>query len=472
MAPPLAGRSGRLFEKVARCGNMATKKLRRAGLSQELCDRLSRHQIITCRDFLCLSLLELMKVTGQSYWNVQKLLCKVSLACAPKMQTAYEMKMKRAINPSSAFLSTTLDGLDKALHGGVACGSLTEVTGPSGCGKTQFCLMMSVLATLPISMGGLDGAVIYIDTESAFGAERLVEIAEHRFPNYFGTEEKLFSMTRSIHLYRELTCDSVLKRIETLEEEIISKKVKLVIIDSVASVVRKEFDMKLQGNLMERSNFLAREASLLKYLAEEFSIPIFQILFRILANFSPTMITALFVSIGSGPVLDDSSHLLGFIKCRDNALQQIHQVILTNQITTRLSNGLDIQADLVSPADDLSLSEVSGASGSKEREPGYVTAALGNTWSHSVNTRLILQYHDLHTRQVLVAKSPIAPFSAFFYTIENSGLVLQESPPIDEAGWQEVMQHDGNWPSGCREAVNMIYIDFSTLLLQSHMTFS
>nr|XP_032630656.1 DNA repair protein RAD51 homolog 2 isoform X2 [Chelonoidis abingdonii] len=358
----------------SRCGNMATKKLRRAGLSQELCDRLSRHQIITCRDFLCLSLLELMKVTGQSYWNVQKLLCKVSLACAPKMQTAYEMKMKRAINPSSAFLSTTLDGLDKALHGGVACGSLTEVTGPSGCGKTQFCLMMSVLATLPISMGGLDGAVIYIDTESAFGAERLVEIAEHRFPNYFGAEEKLFSMTRSIHLYRELTCDSVLKRIETLEEEIISKKVKLVIIDSAASVVRKEFDMKLQGNLMERSNFLAREASLLKYLAEEFSIP----------------------------------------------------VILTNQITTRLSNGLDIQADLVSPADDLSLSEVSGASGSKEREPGYVTAALGNTWSHSVNTRLILQYHDLHTRQVLVAKSPIAPFSAFFYTIENSGLVLQD----------------------------------------------
>ncbi|XP_067413896.1 DNA repair protein RAD51 homolog 2 isoform X2 [Emydura macquarii macquarii] len=350
---------------------MATKKLRRAGLSQELCDRLSRHQIATCRDFLCLSILELMKVTGQSYQNVQKLLCKVSLACAPKMQTAYEMKMKRAISSSLAFLSTTLDGLDKALHGGVACGSLTEVTGPSGCGKTQFCLMMSVLATLPISMGGLNGAVIYIDTESAFGAERLVEIAEHRFPNYFGTEEKLFSMTRNVHLYRELTCDSVLKRIESLEEEIISKKVKLVIIDSIASVVRKEFDMKLPGNLMERSNFLTREASLLKYLAEEFSIP----------------------------------------------------VILTNQITTWLNNGLDIQADLVSPADELSLSE--GTSGSRDREPGYVTAALGNTWSHSVNTRLILQYHDLHTRQVLVAKSPIAPFSAFFYTIENSGLVLQ-----------------------------------------------
>ncbi|XP_071665396.1 DNA repair protein RAD51 homolog 2 isoform X4 [Patagioenas fasciata] len=322
---------------------MAAKKLRRARLSQELCERLSRHQITTCQDFLCLSLLELMKVTGQSYYDVQKLLCKVSRACAPKMQT---------------------------------------ITSPPGCGKTQFCIMMSVLATLPVSMGGLNGAVIYIDTESAFSAERLIEIAGNRLPTYFDSDEKLFCMTCSVHVYRDLTCGSVLKRIMSLEEEIISKKVKLIIIDSVASVVRKEFDTKLQGNLAERSNFLARGASMLKYLAEEFSIP----------------------------------------------------VILTNQITTSLSNNPAIQADLVSPADDLSLSE--GASGGGKRESGCVTAALGNTWSHSVNTRLILQYHDLPTRQLLVAKSPVAPFSAFFYTIEKSGLVLQGGKDQTDLTWE------------------------------------
>ncbi|XP_054827771.1 DNA repair protein RAD51 homolog 2 isoform X2 [Eublepharis macularius] len=350
---------------------MASKKLRRAGLPQDLCERLSRHQITTCQDFLCLSPLELMKVTGQSYQNVQKFLHTVSQSCAPRMQTVYEMKIKRAIDPTSAFLPTTLEALDKILHGGIACGSLTEVTGPSGCGKTQFCIMLSLLTTLPSSMGGLDGAVIYIDTESAFSAERLIEMAQHRFPHYFATEEKLISMPSSIHVYRELTCDSVLKRIESLEEEIISKNVKLVVIDSVASVVRKEFDTKLQGNLLERSNLLTREASVLKYLAEEFSIP----------------------------------------------------VILTNQITTWLSNGLAIQADPLSPADDFSLSE--GCSRNGDGESGYVTAALGNTWSHSVNTRLILQYLDSQTRQLLIAKSPVAPFSSFLYTIENSGLVLQ-----------------------------------------------
>ncbi|NXO25539.1 RA51B protein, partial [Cisticola juncidis] len=290
---------------------MAAKKLRRAQLSQEMCERLSRYQITTCQDFLCLSLLELMKVTGQNYYEVQKLLSKVSRACAPKMQTAYEMKLRKSVNPSSAFLSTTLHSLDRVLSGGVPCGSLTEITSPPGCGKTQFCIMLSVLATLPVSMGGLGGAVIYIDTESAFSAERLIEIAASRFPTYFDSDEKLLCMSRSIHVYRELTCCCVLKRIMSLEEEIILKKVKLIIIDSVASVVRKEFDTKLQGNLAERSNFLTRGASVLKYLAEEFSIP----------------------------------------------------VILTNQITTSLSSGPVIRADLVSPADDLPLSEVTGASG-------------------------------------------------------------------------------------------------------------
>ncbi|XP_044916046.1 DNA repair protein RAD51 homolog 2 isoform X1 [Felis catus] len=323
---------------------MGSKKLRRVGLSQELCDRLNRHQIVTCQDFLCLSPLELMKMTGLSYRGVHELLCMVSRACAPQMQTAYGLKMQTSASVSPVFLATTLSALDEALHGGVACGSLTEITGPPGCGKTQFCMMMSILATLPTNMGGLEGGVVYIDTESAFSAERLVEIAESRFPRYFNTEEKLLLTSSKVHLYRELSCDEVLQRIESLEEEIISKRVKLVIIDSVASVVRKEFDAQLQGNMRERNKFLAREAATLKYLAEEFSIP----------------------------------------------------VILTNQITTHLSGALASQADLVSPADDLSLSE--GPSGSS-----CVTAALGNTWSHSVNTRLIFQYLGSERRQNLTS---------------------------------------------------------------------
>lgn len=71
-----------------------------------------------------------MKVTGLSYGGVHELLYMVSRACAPQMQTAYELKMRRSNEQSPAFLSTTLSALDEALHGGVACGSLTEVGKP------------------------------------------------------------------------------------------------------------------------------------------------------------------------------------------------------------------------------------------------------------------------------------------------------------------------------------------------------
>lgn len=38
--------------------------------------------------------------------------------------------------------------------------------------------MLSVLATLPYDRGGLDGSVIYIDTEAAFSATRLVVLCQ------------------------------------------------------------------------------------------------------------------------------------------------------------------------------------------------------------------------------------------------------------------------------------------------------
>lgn len=59
-----------------------------------------------------------------------------------------------------------------------------------------------------------------------------------------------------------------------------------MIIDSVASVVRKEFDTQLEGNMRERNKFLAREAASLKYLAEEFSIPVSFSFFLFLSFFT------------------------------------------------------------------------------------------------------------------------------------------------------------------------------------------
>ncbi|KRX76041.1 DNA repair protein RAD51 -like protein 3 [Trichinella sp. T6] len=73
---------------------------------------------------------------------------------------------------------TFCESLDNALGGGIQLGQMTECAGPSGIGKTQLCLQLAVDVCIPKVLGGVDGEVIYIDTEGAFKYKRLKQIAE------------------------------------------------------------------------------------------------------------------------------------------------------------------------------------------------------------------------------------------------------------------------------------------------------
>lgn len=58
---------------------------------------------------------------------------------------------------------------------------------------------------------------------------------------------------------------------QNIEEKIIEENVKMIIVDSIASLVRKEFD---PNNLVKRQNILSKTAALLKFYSMEFKIPI------------------------------------------------------------------------------------------------------------------------------------------------------------------------------------------------------
>ena len=70
------------------------------------------------------------------------------------------------------------------------------------------------------------------------------------------------------------------------------------------------------------------------------------------------------------------------------------KVVITNQITTRFVNA-------GSSSGSAAFQGVDGADAEPDDDDSHhVTAALGNTWSHAVNTRLIVQYVDEKFRQV------------------------------------------------------------------------
>ncbi|XP_006820560.2 DNA repair protein RAD51 homolog 2-like, partial [Saccoglossus kowalevskii] len=250
---------------------MANRKVKRLKLDSIIIKKLEKHNVSTCKDVLNKTFLELLKITGVSYSQVNTVLQTASISCAPKPISALDLLQQA--EEEAAFMTTSFKQLDEILHGGLPTSSITEIAGPAGCGKTQLSILYCVEALFSASTDGKDASVIYIDTEGAFSAERLVEIAQCRYPDHFSTNEALIHLTNHLFIYLETTCSSLLKRFHSLEEEIIQNRVKLIIVDSIASLVRKEFDSSLSGNFIHRSNILGKQAIHLKYLAKSFNIP-------------------------------------------------------------------------------------------------------------------------------------------------------------------------------------------------------
>ena len=169
------------------------------------------------------------------------------------------------------FLATEIAPLDKHLHGGLPSKSVTEIVGPSGAGKTQFCLMMTCKAILPREEGGLGGKVVYIDTEGAFSAGRLQEIAATRFPWFYDSAERLSDLLSSVlvkPIGSSLELNALLEEMELL---VMTEGVRFLVLDSVASKIRNEFD---STQMQKRQAMLLEQAQTLKQLAERFNIPV------------------------------------------------------------------------------------------------------------------------------------------------------------------------------------------------------
>lgn len=236
---------------------MSCKKLIRIKLIEEAAiEILQHHDVITCKDFLDRSPLELMALLGYTYHQLQELTLTVSKATAPNTENILHL-YQSSVNKS---LPTSLSELDSALRGGLPAGMITEISGPPGCGKTQFCITVSAVTSFSSSE---NRHVVYIDTEGAFSADRLVEIAKYRFP-IASSSDNLLALASRVHVYTEMTFNSLLDRLRQLEEVVVEKNIKLVIVDSIASLVRKEFDASSRRGVVDRAASLSCQAARLK----------------------------------------------------------------------------------------------------------------------------------------------------------------------------------------------------------------
>jgi len=187
-------------------------------------------------------------------------------------------------------------------------------------------------------------------------------------------------------VYQAPTCVKLIAILERLDTDTVLNKYQLIILDSIASTVRREFHGSQSESLVNRAKLLAKIAKTLKELAQHHDVAI----------------------------------------------------VATNQITTQFVEK-SVEADEDGDADDDDEKNM-------EEPRGVVTAALGNSWSHFINVRIALDYdcdervsnfgsRTLSQRRLKVLKCPFARQAILYYVLKERGpVVVSEPEMLEETG--------------------------------------
>uniref|UniRef100_A0A0E0KXY0 RecA family profile 1 domain-containing protein n=1 Tax=Oryza punctata TaxID=4537 RepID=A0A0E0KXY0_ORYPU len=310
---------------------MANKLVSEMRLPPHLAHLLAARRLTTAKDVLSLPEVELMGVLDAGIHTARAAVAHVSEIACPPYQTALAL-LEAFRARGDGRLATTLRGLDEALRGGIPAGKLTEVVGPSGIGKTQFCLKLALLATLPECYGGLNGRVVYIDTESKFSSRRMIEIGEKSFPQIFRQEGLAQKMAGRILVLRPTSLSEFTKSLEQMKVTLLQHDVKLLVVDSMAALMSSEIEKSASGL---RQHPLRWSLSFLKSIAEFSQIP----------------------------------------------------VVVTNQVRSQSNDdGYHYSFEVEKKYD----------SNNAERFESHLVAALGIQWAHAVTIRLVFEAHSGH----------------------------------------------------------------------------
>ncbi len=166
------------------------------------------------------------------------------------------------LNADKTLMTTGCASLDYLLGGGLETASITEFYGEYGTGKSQICQQLAVAVQLPVEKGGLDGACLYIDTESIFKPERVRVMA-----NYLGMDPK--TVLKKIVYAEAFTSEHQAVLLNKCDDVIKENGVRLIIVDSLMAHFRSEYPGRevLAPRQQNVNKFLAR----LKRLARAFN---------------------------------------------------------------------------------------------------------------------------------------------------------------------------------------------------------
>ena len=207
---------------------------------------------------------EIAEKTGIGFNTVLKIVASARKMLNIGFITANELWEKRK---NMVKCSLGSEELNKLFGGGIESQAMTELIGEYGVGKTQICFTLCVMAQLPPEKGGLNGNVVFIDTEGTFIPERIFEIA-----TALELDLDPHEILKNIFLARAYNSAHQSLLIEQLFKFCPANNVKLVVVDSMIGHFRGEYIGR--EHLAERQQKLNSCLHKLLRLTEAYNLPV------------------------------------------------------------------------------------------------------------------------------------------------------------------------------------------------------
>ena len=162
-------------------------------------------------------------------------------------------------------ITTYAKSLDELLGGGIETQAITEFAGEFGTGKTQIAHQIAVDIQMPVDQGGLNAEVVYIDTESTFRPERIVDMAK-------GVGLDPEATLKRIHVARAFNSNHQMLLVQKAQELARERPIRLVVVDSLTAHFRAEYAGR--GELAPRQQLLNKHLHELLRFADTYNAAI------------------------------------------------------------------------------------------------------------------------------------------------------------------------------------------------------
>ena len=148
--------------------------------------------------------------------------------------------------------------LDIVLDGGYETDIVTTIYGPAGSGKTLLCLLCA------INVARTGKKVVYVDTEGGFSVERLKQITSHISQDYKNILDNIIFL-RPTSFSEQKKCFEKLK-------DIVSDKVGLIVVDTIAMLYRLELGKS--EDVYDVNRELSKQISYLTEISRKMKVPV------------------------------------------------------------------------------------------------------------------------------------------------------------------------------------------------------